>query len=92
MSLDELYPKKVKDNIIFRIDIAKQCAESDKHIAHLKVFLTKDIIHFFNLCLWTYDPRKTPKHRPFILYDYQEEFVQELNEAIAKGQDYLIDK
>ncbi len=42
--------------------------------------------------VWTYDPRKEPTTRPFILYPFQESVFMELLQAIRHGGDRLIEK
>jgi len=41
---------------------------------------------------WTFDPRKEPKHIPFILFDYQKRAIRELIDHIDNGRDLLIEK
>ncbi len=41
---------------------------------------------------WTFDPRKNPKHIPFILFDYQKEAIRDLIDSIDNGKDLLIEK
>ncbi len=51
-----------------------------------------------DMTLWTYDPRKRPAHRPFILYEFQQKAVTEIYHAInwigpdAAPHDLLIEK
>lgn len=44
-----------------------------------------------NFC-WTFDPRKDPSDLPFILYDYQKDFIRWVIERIETGEDGLTDK
>jgi hypothetical protein len=44
----------------------------------------KDPIFFYNLFLWTYNPRLDKPHLPFILYPYQEDTVLDTIESIEK--------
>jgi len=87
-----MYPKTIKDNLLFRIDINKQCQDDPNKIEALKELCRRDIVNFFDLCLWTYDPRKNPKHIPFVLYPFQEERARTINQSIADKKDLLIDK
>ena len=41
---------------------------------------------------WTFDPRRSTKHIPFILFDYQKRAIRELVEHIDGGKDLLIEK
>ncbi len=87
-----IIPTNFEDNIVFRIKFHKNCEISlDASFAALQLFKT-DIVSFFNLCLYTYDPRKKPSDIPFILYDYQEAYTHEINQAISKGENLLTEK
>ena len=44
-----------------------------------------------NFC-WTFDPRKNPSDLPFILYDYQKDYVRWLVARIEAGEDGLTEK
>ena len=52
----------------------------------------KDPIFFFDLWLWTYNPRLEKPHLPFMLYPYQKAFVLDLIESIEKWIDHRIEK
>lgn len=43
---------------------------------------------------WTYDPRPeaAPHHHPFILYDFQEQYLMDLEAAYKCGEDVLTEK
>lgn len=86
-----LYPQSIKDNLIFRFEVGESCKDPNKQAAFIE-FIKRDIAHFFNICLWTYDPRKKPAHRPFILYPYQTDYVHKFNESIVSGTDLLVEK
>lgn len=49
-------------------------------------------IFFIETLGWTFDPRKNPKHIPFVLFEYQKRAVRELIDAIDNGHDLLIEK
>jgi len=50
------------------------------------------VIFFIDHFLWTYDPRSTQRHRPFILYEFQEEELKAAEEAYIQGKDLLTEK
>lgn len=87
-----LYPKKIKENLIFRFRIGKGCEQSQYKLASLVELIKRDPVNFFDLCLWTYDPRRKEKHLPFILYDFQEDLVRKIDKAITQKTDVLIEK
>jgi len=88
----QVIPKDTKENLIFRIDFFNYCEQHiESKFAAIALF-KKDIIAFFDICLFTYDPRKKPADIPFILYDYQEEYALEINQAIINGESVLTEK
>lgn len=87
-----LIPKEIKKNLIFRIEINQKSEQSDKSKAAIIALLQKNIISFFDIFLYTYDPRKKPADRPFILWDYEEEHVKKVNECIINQQSLLTEK
>lgn len=85
-------PKDFTDNLKFRLEIYRRCAEDLGLQRAALEFAKRDIVNFFDLFLWTYDPREFPHDRPFILYPYQEQYVRELNDDIVNGVDSLTEK
>src|SRR5438128_243791 len=49
-------------------------------------------IFFIEHFCWTFDPRKDPSDLPFILYDYQKDFIRWVYDRIEAGEDGLTDK
>jgi hypothetical protein len=49
-------------------------------------------IFFIETFGWTFDPRKNPKHIPFVLFEYQKRAIRELVDAIDNGHDLLLEK
>jgi hypothetical protein len=49
-------------------------------------------IFFIETFGWTFDPRKNPKHIPFVLFEYQKRAIRELVGSIDGGRDLLIEK
>lgn len=52
----------------------------------------EDPIFFFNMFLWTYNPRLDKPHVPFITYPYQDDFIKQIVEAIETGIDVWVEK
>ena len=54
----------------------------------------RDYKYFVNNFCWTFDPRpdRKPHHFPFVLYDFQEDFLDWLEKRYSKKEDGLIDK
>lgn len=49
-------------------------------------------IEFINRFLFTFDPKREPYKLPFVLFDYQEELVEQIKLAIENGEDLFIEK
>lgn len=52
----------------------------------------RDILFWFRHFAWTFDPRMTQPHKPFVPYPYQEQTIQTLVNCIENGEDLLIEK
>lgn len=52
----------------------------------------EDPIFFFNMFLWTYNPRLDKPHVPFITYPYQDDFIKQIVEAVETGIDVWVEK
>ena len=47
---------------------------------------------FFNYYLWTYDPRRRPGDLPFVLWEYQRDVLERLEETYMMKTDILVEK
>jgi len=83
------YPKKVRDNLLFRAKILQ--SERDQLIAY--EMCKRDILFFINVGLNVFEPRdaKMP-HKPFITWDFQDGAILQMKESIEKGEDFIIEK
>ncbi len=52
----------------------------------------QDPLFFFNMLLWTYNPRLQRPHLPFILYPYQEESILDTIDSIERWIDHRFEK
>lgn len=52
----------------------------------------RDIAFWFDTFCWTFDPRKKVPHIPFVLYPFQQEFLNTLTSGIEEGHDILVEK
>lgn len=52
----------------------------------------EDPIFFFNMFLWTYNPRLDKPHVPFITYPYQDDFIKQIIDAVETGIDVWVEK
>ena len=85
-------PTDIVENLKFRILLNQNCEQSQKSLAATIKLINIDITAFFNLFLYTYDPRKKPSEIPFILWPYQIDYVKQVNESIVKGENILTEK
>lgn len=68
-------------------------AQNNPDIQQVHIELSKrNPVYWFNNFCWTFDPRKKVPDIPFVLYDYQEWFVQELISCIREGEDLCVEK
>lgn len=87
------YIKKIqKDNITQRIDILDR-AKNDHELQQIIVQLCKsDPVYFFNMRLWTYNPRLEPYHFAFVTYPYQNDFIRNQIKWIHQWEDARYEK
>lgn len=54
----------------------------------------RDIVWWFDHFAWTFDPREKGLccHQPFVLYDFQRDFVKQLAQSLRDGNDLLVEK
>lgn len=52
----------------------------------------RDVEHFIDTWLWTFDPRLEPKDRPFILYPHQRDLLRWILDRMAMKEDGLLEK
>lgn len=87
-----LVPMEPTANVEFRARLLELAADDLDLQTALLQQCQDDIHFFFNVFLFTFDPRTDQKHFPFIEREYQREFVEELKAAILKGHDLHVDK
>ena len=84
-----IVPKGKRENLEFR---AKLLGADPVTQAIAREIVRGDLLFFVNAFCWTYDPRTSQKDEPFITYDYQDEHILGLNEAIEAGENSFTDK
>ena len=84
----EEYSKK----LVERLKIADACNRSNEAKVYALAACKVDPIFFFNNFCWTPNDKFEQYHFPFILYDYQEEYVNWLKQHIETGKDCLVEK
>ena len=86
------YPKSIAENKIYRAKCLLKAQESDKVKAALLYKCKQDRLFWFNIFAWTYDPRSTDKHLPFITYPFQDHLIMWDAQKASNQEDSLIDK
>lgn len=86
------YPKVYRENLEYRTRLLKQARESEGLQTVIKERCRRDIFYFFNIFLWTFDPRQVAKSLPFITYEFQDEYIWELEQAYINSHDILTEK
>lgn len=86
------YPKEYRENLEYRYKLIRE-AETDEGIREVvRERARRDIWFFFNVFLWTYDPRSEAKSLPFVTYGYQDEYIWQMEESYKKREDLLTEK
>jgi phage terminase large subunit len=80
------------NSLRLRAQIALGAEEDPVKQAAAIELASRDPIFFIENFCWTFDPRQNASDLPFILYEYQREYVAWLVERIEAGEDGLTDK
>lgn len=68
-------------------------AEDDPELQGLLMSMSADdILFFFNTFLFTYNPRETVTHIPFVTFPFQDDYIIKVRDAIENGEDVFTDK
>lgn len=92
MNLWKLVPKSPQANLEFRYYLLYNARRDPVIRRALKEYCRKDILFWVNCFLFTYDPRLTQKIVPFITYDFQDEAILALQDALRVGEDAVVPK
>lgn len=86
------YPKTLLENLRFRAWLIGRCKEDEKMAAAVRLRCSKDILFFFNVILWTSDPRTGLKNLPFITYPFQDDYILKILSDYREQVDCLTEK
>ena len=87
-----IYPKDMGKNLTFRAEMLQR-AEHDVDLQNSLIEACKrDRLFFFNVFLYTYDPRKDIKDIPFITYPYQDDLLIWDADCAKRSIDNLCEK
>ena len=90
--MDQKYPKSYRENLEYRFQVMNLCEKDEAAREIVKEWCQRDIRYFFNVGLWTYDPRTESKGLPFITYEFQDEYIENLLKAYRDQKDMLTEK
>ena len=86
------YPKERRENMEWRVNILCRCKEDPKYLASVKELYYRDPLFAFNAFFYTFDVRKKPQCIPFMTWEFQDEFILDLVDAIKSNGDRVINK
>lgn len=86
------YPKDSNENLKYRISLLQRADNDEKLRVVIKERCKRDIWYFFNVFLWTFDPRTEVRSLPFVTYEFQDEYIWDLEQAYKNGNDLLTEK
>lgn len=81
-----IVPKELGANLEFRRRIVRWAAESRENQQVVASACARDVVFFADAFVWALDVKRYPDcpDRPFITWDFQEEVLRDLDDAIGK--------
>ena len=83
-------PKDLEGNLRYRVKILKGCAESEEFRNHVIAACKQDILFFFNVFCWVYEPRprivngvRQSMKLPFITWPHQDVAILQMFEHLG---------
>lgn len=73
-----------------RVEIARETDPARQ--AAYRELAKRDPVYYINHFGWTFDPRRSPHHFPFLLYPFQVEYIRWVVQRIVDGEDGLTEK
>lgn len=81
-------PKEPAANVRFRQQMVLAASKDQALQAELWIACRRDILFFFNVFLWTYNPKLSGnKWLPFVSYDFQDDVILLLADVISRDED-----
>lgn len=84
--------KTIDGNLSARIDIIKQAQNNFLLQRELYDKSRDDLLFFINYFVWVFNPKKEPRHFPFVLYPVQEKIAVSLLDEIKNSRSSLSEK
>lgn len=82
----------IKENLDFRKKLEAEAYDDIDLQALTLSMCNDDVLFFFNVFAWTFNPRLDMPHLPFITYPFQDETIVEIVNCIEEGMDVFIEK
>ena len=86
------YPRNLLKNAEYRLNLYSACERDPKLQEDMGILCKNDILLWIDLFCYTKDPRRKPDILPFICYDFQRDYILEVQRAIKEGGDLLTEK
>ncbi len=87
----DLVPKDMDANLRFRNELVQMGTTDKKAAEELHIMCARDILFYVNAFCWTYDPRVGDGVLPFLTYEFQDQSLLDMEDAIGK-KDLVIKK
>lgn len=87
-----IVPKDPLANIEFRQRMIRWGSSSRENAQTLWTMCSRDILFWINTFCMTHDPRLANPVIPFNTYEFQDEVITRIEEAIDTGNDFLVEK
>lgn len=84
-------PRDVKKNLQYRQDVLRMTAADEGTREEFWIACSRDLLFYVNTFCWTYDPRREGVI-PFVTYQFQNESMTDIADAILEGHDLVIKK
>lgn len=87
------YPKSLEENTLFRGALLTETSKDPVFAKQIYDLCKKDILFWINVFCWTKDTRvQDSPTLPFITYEFQDEYILDIQKAILQGYDLLTEK
>ena len=87
----DLVPKDFAANLKFRREMILTGCSDSKAAEELWIMCSRDPLFYINTFVFTYDPRRQPSALPFITYEYQDDAILSIEDALG-DHDLFIEK
>lgn len=79
-------PTRLNENKRFRVQVLERCEKDLEYRNYITEKCRRDTKFFINTFCWTFDPRLSKPHLPFILYPKQEKLIDKLDSCLERSK------